>query len=55
MELLGKTREELRALCVEMGEAAYRGDQLYRAPYAERIFDLARVIPVTSCLSQFWL
>src|SRR5256884_2961987 len=43
MELLGKTREELRALCVEMGEPAYRGDQLYRALYAERIFDLARV------------
>src|SRR2546425_7680908 len=43
MELLGKSREELRALCGEMGEPAYRGDQLYRALYAERIFDLARV------------
>src|SRR5256885_1918215 len=43
MELLGKTREELRALCVEMGEPSYRGDQLYRALYAERISDLARV------------
>jgi 23S rRNA (adenine2503-C2)-methyltransferase len=43
MELLGKSREELRALCVEMGEPAYRGDQLYRAMYAERVFDLARV------------
>src|SRR4029077_19911901 len=43
MELLGKSREELRALCVAMGEPAYRGDQLYRALYAERIFDLARV------------
>src|SRR2546423_4307214 len=43
MEVLGKTREELRTLCVEMGEAAYRGDQLYRALYAERIFDLSRV------------
>ena len=43
MELLGKSREELRALCVEMGEPAYRGDQLYRALYAERIFDFARV------------
>ena len=43
MELLGKSREELRALCLEMGEPAYRGDQLYRALYAERIFDLARV------------
>src|SRR6266404_2035180 len=43
MELLGKSREELRALCGEMGEPAYRGDQLYRALYAERIFDLAQV------------
>ena len=43
MELLGKSREELRGLCVEMGEPAYRGDQLYRAMYAERIFDLAQV------------
>src|SRR5258706_2981297 len=43
MELLGKSREELRELCVAMGEPAYRGDQLYRALYAERIFDLSRV------------
>jgi 23S rRNA (adenine2503-C2)-methyltransferase len=43
MELLGRSREELRALCAEMGEPAYRGEQLYRALYAERIFDLARV------------
>src|ERR1700756_617689 len=42
-ELLGKSREELRALCVAMGEPAYRGDQLYRALYAERIFDFSRV------------
>jgi 23S rRNA (adenine2503-C2)-methyltransferase len=42
-ELLGKSREELRALCVAMGESAYRGDQLYRALYAERIFDSSRV------------
>jgi len=43
MELLGKSREELRTLCVAMGEPAYRGDQLYRALYAERLFDLRRV------------
>jgi 23S rRNA (adenine2503-C2)-methyltransferase len=43
MELLGKSREELRAVCVAMDEPAYRGDQLYRALYAERIFDLSRV------------
>jgi 23S rRNA (adenine2503-C2)-methyltransferase len=43
MELLGKSRDELRALCAAMGEPAYRGDQLYGALYAERIFDLSRV------------
>src|SRR5258708_32538199 len=42
-ELLGKSRDELRALCVTMDEPAYRGDQLYRALYADRIFDLSRV------------
>ena len=43
MELLGKSREELRALCVAMGEPAYRGDQLYRALYAEQNFALSRM------------
>jgi 23S rRNA (adenine2503-C2)-methyltransferase len=43
MELLGKSREELRALSTGMGEPAYRGDQLYRALYAERRFDLSGV------------
>jgi 23S rRNA (adenine2503-C2)-methyltransferase len=43
MELLGKTRDELRALCVELDEPAYRGDQLYRAMYAERLFDWTQV------------
>jgi 23S rRNA (adenine2503-C2)-methyltransferase len=42
MELLGKSREELRALCVAMGEPAYRGDQLYHALYAQRNFDVVR-------------
>jgi len=43
MQLLGKSREELRALCVAMGEPAYRGDQLYRALYVDRLFDLQQV------------
>ena len=30
-ELLGKTKEELRELCVSLGEPAYRGEQIYRA------------------------
>ena len=43
MELLGKSRDELRALCVGLGEPAYRGDQLYHALYSKRILDLAKI------------
>jgi 23S rRNA (adenine2503-C2)-methyltransferase len=41
MELLGKPREELRTWLAELGEPAYRGDQIYRALYQERIFEIA--------------
>jgi 23S rRNA (adenine2503-C2)-methyltransferase len=43
MELLGKSKEELRALCATLGEPGYRGDQIYHALYAKRIFDLAQI------------
>ena len=43
MELLGKSREELRAACTALGEPAYRGDQLYHALYAKRTFDLVQI------------
>lgn len=36
MELLGKSKQELRALLAGWGEPAYRGDQVYRALYAEK-------------------
>jgi 23S rRNA (adenine2503-C2)-methyltransferase len=36
MELLGKSKEELREMCVAMGEPGYRGGQIYHALYAER-------------------
>jgi 23S rRNA (adenine2503-C2)-methyltransferase len=36
MELLGKSKHELRDFCVALGEPAYRGGQLYHAIYAER-------------------
>jgi 23S rRNA (adenine2503-C2)-methyltransferase len=42
-ELLGKSKDELRDLCVALGEPAYRGAQLYHALYAERIFDIAQM------------
>ena len=49
MELLGKSKEELRAFCAELGEPAYRGGQIYHALYAERKFDFARMtnLPAT--------
>jgi len=43
VELLGKSREELRAYCQELGEAAYRGDQIYHWLYGEREFAVERM------------
>src|ERR1700726_90876 len=36
MELLGKSKDELRDFCVALGEPAYRGGQIYHALYAKR-------------------
>jgi 23S rRNA (adenine2503-C2)-methyltransferase len=52
MELLGKSREELRTLCVALGEPPYRGDQIYRALYAEKNFDLASVSNLPAAFRQ---
>jgi 23S rRNA (adenine2503-C2)-methyltransferase len=52
MELLGKSRDELRALCVEMSEPAYRGDQIYRALYAEKHFDVAGISSLPATFRQ---
>src|SRR5580700_11822453 len=41
MELLGKSKDELREICVAMGESAYRGGQIYHALYAERKLDFS--------------
>lgn len=43
MELIGKTNQELREICVGLGEPAYRGDQLYRALYSERKLNLEQI------------
>lgn len=40
-DLLGPSRDDLRALMEEIGEPAYRGSQLYHAIYAERRLDFA--------------
>jgi 23S rRNA (adenine2503-C2)-methyltransferase len=43
MELLGKSREELRAFCLALGEPAFRGAQIYHALYSERKLDLEQI------------
>ncbi|HEY6944941.1 MAG TPA: 23S rRNA (adenine(2503)-C(2))-methyltransferase RlmN [Candidatus Acidoferrum sp.] len=50
IELLGKSKEELRTFCAEMGEPAYRGGQIYHALYAERKFDFARMTNLPAAL-----
>ena len=48
-ELLGKSKEELQAFCVALGEPAFRGAQIYHALYSERKFDLGQItnLPLT--------
>lgn len=52
VELLGKSKEELRAFCAELGEPAYRGGQIYHALYAERKFDFARMTNLPAALRE---
>ncbi|HXY24743.1 MAG TPA: 23S rRNA (adenine(2503)-C(2))-methyltransferase RlmN [Candidatus Acidoferrum sp.] len=52
MELLGKSKEELRAMCVDLGEPAYRGGQIYHALYAERKFNVARMTNLPAALRE---
>jgi 23S rRNA (adenine2503-C2)-methyltransferase len=50
MELLGKSKEELREFCVALGEPAFRGAQVYHALYAERKFDVAQITNLPAAL-----
>ncbi len=52
MELLGKSRDELRDYCQALGEPAYRGAQLYHALYAERKFDFAAMTNLPAALRE---
>jgi 23S rRNA (adenine2503-C2)-methyltransferase len=52
MELLGKSREELRAYCKSLGEPEYRGGQIYHALYAERRFDVAGMTNLPAALRE---
>jgi 23S rRNA (adenine2503-C2)-methyltransferase len=51
-ELLGKSKDELRAFCAALGEPAYRGGQIYHALYAERKFDFARITNLPTALRR---
>ena len=50
MELLGKSRQELRAFCQSLGEPAYRGAQIYHALYAERKLEVAAMTNLPAAL-----
>jgi len=52
MELLGKTKEELRGHLAELGEPGYRSEQLYRALYVERKFDVAAMTNLPVALRE---
>jgi 23S rRNA (adenine2503-C2)-methyltransferase len=52
MELLGKSKDELREMCVAVGEPAYRGGQIYQALYAERKLDFAQMTNLPAGLRE---
>jgi 23S rRNA (adenine2503-C2)-methyltransferase len=52
LELLGKSREELRAFCESLSQPGYRGDQIYRWLYADRQFDLAAMSNLPATLRE---
>ncbi len=52
MELLGKSKKELREFCTAMGEPAYRGGQIYHALYAERKFDFDKMTNLPAALRE---
>ena len=52
MELLGKSKSELRDFCVALGEPAYRGGQLYHALYAGRKFSVREITNLPAALRE---
>src|SRR5438094_10166053 len=52
MELLGKSKEKLRAFCAALGEPAFRGAQIYHALYAERKFDVTQITNLPAALRK---
>lgn len=52
MEVLGKSKAELRELLVAMNAPAYRGDQLFHALYAERKLDFGAITNLPAALRE---
>jgi 23S rRNA (adenine2503-C2)-methyltransferase len=52
MELLGKSKNELRDFCVSLAEPAYRGGQIYHALYAERKFSVQAMSNLPAALRE---
>ena len=52
MELLGKSKEELREFCAALGEPAFRGAQIYHALYSERTFDVRQITNLPAALRE---
>jgi len=52
MELLGKSKDELREFCAALGEPAFRGAQIYHALYSERKFDVAQITNLPAALRE---
>jgi 23S rRNA (adenine2503-C2)-methyltransferase len=52
MELLGKSKKELRDFCESLGEPAYRGGQIYHALYAERKSDVQQMTNLPAAFRQ---
>src|ERR1700730_17390951 len=52
MDLLGKSKNELRDFCQSLGEPAYRGGQIYHALYAEREWDIRQITSLPAAFRQ---
>ena len=52
LDLLGKSREELKAYCMALGEPAYRADQIYHWLYAESEFSAERWTNLPTALRE---
>lgn len=52
VELLGKTREQLRTYCLSLGEPGYRGVQIYHGLYAERNLELRGMSNLPAALRE---